>query len=297
MRLNNTLTELQQSKKEIEVLNVSLELRVMERTKELQDAMERLVRTQEQLIQSEKMAALGGLVAGIAHEINTPVGIGVTAVSHLDKETSEIENIYKQNKIKKQDFEDYINISRELTDVIMTNLRNASDLIKSFKNVAVDQSSEESRTFNIKEYINEIILSLKPELKRAKHSIKVICPDDLEIEGYPGALSQVITNLIINSLIHAYDENQQGNITIEVRAQGNSILLYYADDGKGIESENLNKIYEPFFTTKRNVGSNGLGLNIIYNIITQKFGGSIKCNSELNKGTEFIIDIPIDMLK
>ncbi len=291
--LNIALKELKQSKEQIENLNISLELRVSERTRELKEAMERLVQTQEQLVQSEKMAALGGLVAGIAHEINTPIGIGVTAASHLDKESCEIEKLYKDNKIKKQDFESYINITRELTDVIVTNLRNASELIKSFKKVAVDQSNEEKRSFNVKEYIKEIVLSLSPELKKTKHRLTAKCPDDLELEGYPGALSQVITNLVMNSLNHAYDVSQQGNISIEIKKEQDNIVLRYADYGKGIESDHLSKIYEPFFTTKRNSGNNGLGLNILYNIITQKFRGTVKCNSQLNSGTEFLINIPI----
>ncbi|MFZ5352250.1 MAG: ATP-binding protein [Bacillota bacterium] len=291
--LNNTLEELQISKNEIEKLNASLEIRVIERTQELQEAMEKLVQTQEQLIQSEKMAALGGLVAGIAHEINTPVGIGVTAASHLDKETNEVDELYKNNRIKKSDFESFISTCRELTDVILTNLRNASELIKSFKKVAVDQSSEEKRVFNVKEYINEILLSLSPEIKKTKHNIKVNCSDDIELDGYAGAFSQIISNLVMNTIIHAYEPDQQGNITIDVEKQNDKIIIKYSDEGKGIEKENLSRIFEPFFTTKRNSGGTGLGLNVVYNIVTQKFNGNVKCISEIGQGTLFSVEIPI----
>ncbi len=281
-------------------MNEELENRVTERTSQLTEANDRLQlayndlkKAQNQLIQTEKMAALGGLVAGIAHEINTPIGISVTASSYLDKQFSIITQLYDVGGIKKSDMEAFLKTASESVSIIISNVNRASDLIRSFKQVAVDQSVELKRTFEVKEYIEEVILSLRPKLKKTQHKIHIVCDDDLVIDSFPGDLSQIISNLVINSLIHAYDEGQYGNIRIEVEKTGGNFKLVYSDDGKGIPPEFQRKVFEPFFTTNRNKGGTGLGLHILYNLITQKLGGSISLESALGKGVTFTMLIPL----
>jgi signal transduction histidine kinase len=260
---------------------------------ELKRALETIQQTQEQLIQSEKLVSLGGLVAGVAHEINTPLGVSVTAASYLRERSNNLNEMFQSGKLKRLDLEKYIEMSDETTNILLLNLNKASNLISSFKQIAVDQTVEEKRTINIREYVDEILLSLNPKLKKTRVNVQVFCPVDLEIYTFPGGLSQIITNLLVNSLVHAYNDEDQGYISINILKNENILELIYSDDGKGIEKEDLGKIFDPFFTTKRGSGGTGLGLNIVYNIVTQKYGGSIKCESELGKGTTFIFRIPL----
>lgn len=281
--------------------NQELEKSVKERTmeleyknKELKDTIEDLKRTRGQLMESEKMVSLGRMIAGVAHEINTPVGIGITAVSYLDEKTKDIKESYKNNALKKSHFEEYIDVCIETSSIIASNLQKAAELIRSFKQMAADQYSYEKRSFNVREYIDWIILNLKPHLKKTKHTVNVICDDKLVINSYPGAFSQIITNFIMNSLMHGYNEEDSGKIVIDIKADKNILILKYSDDGNGIPDEILEKIYEPFYTSKLGTGGTGLGMNIVYNIVTQTLKGSIQCNSKIGEGTEFILYIPIE---
>lgn len=305
----NTMSETIQNNMEvIKKTNDQLEIKVELRTQdllamneelkavneELQQTLETLRQTQTQLIQSEKMASLGNLVAGISHEINTPVGVGVTATSHLQKITQDFIKLYEGGGLRRQDLMEYLSDSKEATTIIFSNLERASQLIQSFKQVSVDQSSEEKRVFNVKHYLGEILLSLHPKLKKTQHKIIVDCDENLDVDGFPGAFGQIITNLVMNSLIHAYEPEQVGKIEIVIKKQANNqIYLTYSDDGKGMSQEIVGKIFNPFFTTKRGKGGTGLGLYILYNIIAQQFGGTIQCISKLGKGTKFIIGFPL----
>ncbi len=277
-------------------MNESLEVRVSERTRaveqsnrELRETLENLERTQNKLITSEKMAALGELVAGVAHEINTPVGVAVTATSHLQLKTRELLDRFASNGMKKSDLDNYLRIAGESTTMLMTNLTRASELVQSFKKVAVDQSSEAMRVFDLKQYVGEVLLSLQPKLKKTKHEITLECPDDLELHTYPGALSQVITNLIVNSMIHGFEEEDEGQILMRFTPEGQELLFTYQDNGKGIPPEYLGRIFDPFFTTRRGTGGSGLGLHILYNIVSSQLQGSIHCESTPGKGTTFYI--------
>lgn len=287
---------LSQADEKITKLNRSLESRIQEAEAanvELEKALARLKETQTQLIQHERLASLGGLVAGIAHEINTPVGTGVTAASYLEQETQATANLFKSGKLKKSDLESYLAKSTDAVNILLLNLRRASELILSFKRVAVDQSSSSRQLFNVKDCIDAVILSLRPNLKKVPHNIVVNCKNPLYIDSYPGAFSQVFTNLIMNSLIHAFTPEQQGTITIDIMLQENELLLQYADNGQGIPPQHKEKIFEPFFTTRRGQGGTGLGLHIIYNIVTQQLKGTINCQSAVSQGTSFRITLPI----
>ncbi len=274
-----------------------LEELVSERTAELSQTLEDLRSTQEQLIESEKMAALGGLVAGVAHEINTPVGIGITAASSLENETRLFVEASRKG-LKRSVLKSYINTATQSSQLILNNLKRAAKLVDSFKQVAVDQTSLEKRTFAVKPYLESTLSSLEPKLKQNRfgrehsHTLNVIGDDDLILHSYPGAFSQVITNLVMNSLTHAYQPGEQGVLSFELTQLDDRLHLKYSDHGCGIPPKNLGRIFEPFFTTARNQGGTGLGLHIVYNLVTQKLAGTIRCESEVGLGTTFFIDLP-----
>jgi signal transduction histidine kinase len=262
---------------------------------EIKEKTERLDQSRKRLVQSEKMASLGQLVAGVAHEINTPVGIGITVSSHLVDQTREIIAAFDNNKMTKSALTQYFGKTLETSELIFTHLVQAGDLVRSFKMISADQTVHERRSFMLKTYLDDIIVSLRPKLKKELHQVTVNCREDIEINSYPGALAQIITNLIINSLLHAYSEGEEGNIRINASTEGTDVILEYGDDGKGISPENIDKIFDPFFTTKRGKGGTGLGLHIIYNTVTEILKGSITCESTPGKGTRFSIKLPVSI--
>ncbi len=298
-RLQRDAAERLRAEEDVRQLNAELEQRVTRRTEELQDAnralhtsLDELQRAKDHLVQSEKLAALGELVAGVAHEINTPVGIGVTAASHLELKTREVGGLHQGGKLKRSDLESYLKTASESAGAILSNLTRAAELIRSFKQVAVDQSTQERRTFKLKEYIDGVLLSLRPKLKKTRHQVVVECPDDLELDTYPGAFSQILTNLVMNSLIHAFADQEQGEIRIRAAREAGTLELRYSDNGCGMDDAIRSRIFEPFYTTRRGQGASGLGLHIVYNLVTQFLGGRITCESAPGRGTTFILHIP-----
>ena len=308
IRLVGTLRDISDVKAvedELRSVNERLEDRVMERTlalsasnSELNSTLTTLKNTQRQLVDSEKMASLGNLVAGVAHEINTPLGIGVTAASHLRQETERLARHLEKNTLSKSELEQFTKSAVEASDLVLKNLDRASKLVRSFKQVAVDQGSEALRTIVLASYLEEVLFTLKPTLKRTQHRIHLAVPPTLMMETYPGAISQIIFNLVTNSLTHAFPERNDGNIEISAdlidpELQGGLILLNYRDDGIGMPEMVRNRIFEPFFTTKRGQGGSGLGMHVVYNLVTQLLKGSIQCISTEGVGTEIIIQIPM----
>jgi predicted ATPase/signal transduction histidine kinase/tRNA A-37 threonylcarbamoyl transferase component Bud32 len=281
--------------KNLQEFNQNLEQLVSQRTQELSETLLNLKATQSKLIEAEKMASLGGLVAGIAHEINTPVGIGVTVASALVDHTSDFCSKYQNGAMKRSDLEKFFELTVQSGNTLLINLNRAAELIQSFKQVAVDQSSEVQRVFNFQNYLNEILMQLKPKLKTRKHTIEIYGEQDIVLDSYPGAFSQIVTNLLMNSLIHAYEPEECGKLVFNFQQIGEQLQLEYSDDGKGIPPENLSKIFEPFFTTKRSQGGSGLGLNLVYNLVTQKLKGEIDYQSELGRGTKFMIKVPLQL--
>lgn len=259
----------------------------------LEETLAELRDTQANLVQAEKMASLGSLVAGVAHEINTPIGITVGASSHLFEATGHLRGIVENGKVRKSDFNQYLETATEATRLIQVNCNRAAELIQSFKQVAVDQTSAERRVFRVKHYLEEILMSVKPKLRSSGAQVVVDCPDMVEMDSFPGAFSQVLTNLILNAILHAYDEGKAGTLSIAVKEiKGSRIELRFSDDGKGIPPDNISKIFDPFFTTKRGQGGSGLGLNIVFNLVSNTLKGDIAVASDLGKGTTFTLRLP-----
>ena len=277
----------------------SLEQKVTERTQALQNknqelvhTLEQLQTTQHQLIESEKMAALGGLVAGVAHEINTPLGTAVISASTLENHTHSMQNDLVQGNLKRSALQNYLTVATESSQLILSNLHRAGELIQSFKQIAVDQTSLQVRTFALKPYLEEVLFSLSPQIKKTDHQLTVRGDDTLTLYSYPGAISQIVTNLVVNSLTHAYQPDTKGNLSWSITSQEEQIVLCYSDDGCGISQTNLHRIFEPFFTTARDRGGSGLGLHLVYNLVTQKLQGKITVDSEVEAGTTFTITLP-----
>ena len=303
--INMDITELKKVQEELGELNRDLERRVESRTQELSEAntalaasLEALSRMHDNLVQSEKMAALGGLVAGVAHEINTPVGLGVTSASWLLECTETTAKRLKAGELKRSELDKYMEISRESCVTILTNLSRAADLVQSFKQVAVDQTAGDARDFDLDELIKEVLLSMRPKYKRTKHKVQVDIPGGIVMYSYPGDLMQVITNLMMNSLLHAFEGIDSGVISISARKSGpDSVVINFDDNGQGVDPDQIKLLFDPFYTTKQGQGGTGLGLHIIYNLVTQKLKGLISCSGEKGHGLHYMISVPCDIRK
>lgn len=284
---NTNITDLIEAQEHIENLHASENERlahlVEQRTKELEHVM-------SELVNKEKLASLGSLVSGIAHEINTPLGVSVSAASLLESKTRDVITALKSNQLHKDTLIDYINNVDETEQILSNNLKRASNLVKSFKDIAVNQSIEEKINFNVYDYIQSILLSLKHEYKHKNHTFEVKCPKDLYLYSYSGAFSQILTNFIMNSIIHGFKDKIAGHVIIEVIETDSTVKLIYSDDGAGMTKDVLKRIFEPFYTTNRGQGGSGLGLNVVYNIVTGQLDGKINCTSKPNSGTIFTIE-------
>jgi signal transduction histidine kinase len=257
-----------------------------------EQALENLKHAQSQLVESEKMASLGSLVAGISHEINTPLGVARTSASYVEDSVKKLETAFFEGTLTKNDLKAFIETFNDGIHLMTANLIRASELMTSFKQVSADQSYDEDRDFNLNDYLQETLYTLKPNLKRYQVAIILDCEEDIIIHSLPGALSQVFTNLIMNSLMHAYETSDDGTIKIQVKALEDNIEIIYSDDGTGMSDEVKKKIFDPFFTTKRGNGGTGLGMHIIYNIVSHKLQGTIDVESTLGDGSQFIITLP-----
>ena len=258
----------------------------------LEEALHKLQLAQSELVRQEKLASLGGLVAGVAHEINTPLGICVTATSHLVQELKLTREELAAGEMTEDSLNAFLDIVDQSLRIMTTNTQRAASLVRSFKQVAVDQSSDDIRNFNLCTYLNEVLLSLQPKLKGRPVKVNVDCPKDLVMDSFPGAVSQIVTNMVVNSLVHGFERDQAGTIDIRVKEEGGEVVFDYADDGAGMDQEALTKLFDPFFTTKRGSGGSGLGAHILYNLVTGALGGTVRVESEPGRGLRYHLTFP-----
>jgi signal transduction histidine kinase len=280
---------------ETESLTTHLESRVTSRTMDLQNSLETLKKTQIQLIESEKMAALGNLVSGVAHEVNTPLGNAITGGSIILRESKELLRQMEEGSLKKTIMEQKLAILNETAYLLLNSVNHAANLVRSFKRISVDQSVEDKQEFNLYEYIEEILLTFHNKLKKLPVTVNLEGNRHLIISSYPGVYAQIISNFIQNSLLHGFSISiPDATITIRFNSDGERLILTYSDNGAGMDDKIKKIAFEPFTTTKRNAGGTGLGLNIVYNLVTQKLKGEISLNSETQKGVEFTVSLPLE---
>ena len=297
--LHKEICTRKKAENELGALNNQLDNKVQIRTDELKNQNEKLKKTlidlettQNDLSKSQKMANLGELVGGITHEINTPLGISITTASYIESLTLDLDKLHKSEEMTEENFENFISNIVENIKTILSSLNRVTVMVKSFKDIALDQVIEEKRVFNLEEYINEVLISIRNKTKKYKHNIELKIDKDITINSYPGYFYQVFTNLINNSYLHAFEGIEEGEIQIIVSEVNDSIKLIYKDNGVGVNKEIADKIFNEYFTTKKGKGGTGLGLSIINNLITQKLNGTIEIQSKEQSGLEFTITIP-----
>jgi signal transduction histidine kinase len=259
-----------------------------------ENALHELSTAQQNLIDAERLAALGGLVAGVAHEVNNPIGISLTVASSFARRTEAFEAELKSgNGLRRSQLDEFVRTSRDAAQQLVGNLHRAGELVQSFKQVAVDRSHAERRLFKLSEATDQIIASLRPALKKGTIALSVEVPETLAIDGYPGSYGQIITNLFLNAVTHAFPDGRTGTITISAKSRGNDdIEIIFADNGVGMTPDVQRQAFDPFFTTRRNEGGTGLGLHIVYNLVTQQLGGRMMLDSRPGQGTTFRIIMP-----
>ena len=283
--LNNSNYELAEHKDNLEKL-------VQERTQELQVVINSLHEAQEQLIESAKMASLGRLVAGVSHELNTPLGICLTFITSLEEKIVKFEKDYYNAAINKDKFEAFLASTRESSAIVLNYLNQACELVRNFKLISVDVSSDMKREFYLADYFHSVVRSLSAEIHN--HQVEIICQnrEEVFINSYPGIFSQILTNLILNSLTHAFSNIEVGKIIITLYTVDNDLIIKYVDNGAGMSEDTKRQMFEPFFTTARGTGGSGLGMNILYSLVVGNLSGSISCESVLDEGAQFTIKLP-----
>lgn len=301
--LSGVLVDLERRKSELEARQEKLEREIRQRqdiehdlrdtNTRLQNSLSALERAQTQLIESEKMASLGGLVAGITHDVSTPIGVSITAATFIRDRNNELQQLLKDKSLTQSQLAAFLDESTEGLNLLENNLTRASDLIGSFKQVAVDQTSEAVREINLKKYLQDVIQALQPHFKNSNHAIELNIDADITIRCPAGAIAQIFTNLIQNSLIHGFENQPRGQITITAQRQDEQLQFEYADNGKGLTKEQLDQLFDPFFTTRRQHGGTGLGTHIVRNLVTQTLNGVIHAEAAPGKGLKYRFDMPM----
>lgn len=252
-----------------------------------------LRKTQDSLIEAEKLAALGGLVAGVAHEVNNPVGISLTVASSLARRCEVFADELQRGELKRSRLTQFIQGNREAATQLVSNLQRAGELIQSFKQVAVDRSHIERRVFDLKELTEQVIASLRPGLNKSRVKLSFTCESGISMDSYPGPYGQVVTNIVLNAVAHGFERGEAGSIEIRAAAEnGGEVAIVFSDSGRGMPPDVRRRAFEPFFTTRRGQGGTGLGLHIVHNIVTGRLGGRISVSSEPGRGTTFRVLIP-----
>ncbi|MDT8990959.1 ATP-binding protein [Curvibacter sp. APW13] len=295
------ITELRNAQDEIQRMNLELEARVENRTKVLEQANAELAQAlvsvkamQAELVRSEKMAALGSLVAGVAHELNTPIGNSVTVASTLQHQVEVLAQEMRSNTMRRSSLQSFVEAASNGTDILMRSLQRADHLIGSFKRVAVDQSSDLRRNFDLATVMEEVCTTLAPMYRKAQHDLVVEVPAGIEMDSFPGALGQCVTNFVSNSLQHAFEGRSAGAMRLQATlTDAGHVRIVYSDNGIGMSENTRKRVFDPFFTTKLGQGGSGLGMNIVYNIVHEVLGGSIVVESTLGEGTRITLDLPL----
>ena len=283
-RLQDALNQLRQKDKQLKTTQ-----------KKLQDNLIQLQQMQQQMLEREKMVALGSLVAGVAHEVNTPLGVSITSTSMICESNKKLRQSFDNSELSEEELLEFLDNSDETINILQQNLDRAAKLIRSFKMISVDQNIDDLRPIKVKQYIQDIAIPFHNQLKKFPVAINIDCSDELIIELYPGPFAQIITNLLQNAIIHAFEAGKKGLVEFKLTPQDSGLLISVTDNGKGMSHDIQQHAFEPFVTTKRNQGGSGLGLNIVYNIVTQSFAGNIELESELGCGTRFIIFLKLPL--
>jgi PAS domain S-box-containing protein len=294
------ITEHRAAQQQLEALNATLEQRVAQRTEELQrtneelsQAIEHLHSTRDELVRAEKMAALGKLVAGIAHELNTPIGNAVLIASTLQTQEQALQAQMSAG-LTRSALNSFMGNVREACLILDRNLQRAAELIAGFKQVAADQTSYQRRPFDLHIALQEVLLALSPSLRQAHVKVIETVPAGVMLDSYPGPLGQVLINLINNAMLHAFGDRKDGQLTVSLApSEAGWVCLLISDNGCGVPAAHLARLFDPFFTTRLGQGGSGLGLNIVYNLVTGLLGGRIRVHSEPDQGTHFQIDLPL----
>lgn len=320
---NTMARQIEDADYELRTMNASLEQLVLERTDELlltndelketlaisqqiqaeltlkndelNNALDSLQAANREIVEATKSNLTSQLIAGVAHEINTPVGIMVTTNTFLTQEIERFSSLLSEGTLKRTDLENFMDTISEATQNTQRNLNNTIALIHNFKEVAVDQTSLRQRNFDLKSYLEEVVSTLKPAFKHKTITLLIECPDDILLNSYPGAFSQIFTNLILNSIKHGFKSSVEGTISITVTIQDKILILDYCDNGCGIGLEYLTHIFTPFYSTEHNRGGSGLGLSVVKNLIEKTLSGMITCASEPNQGLTFHIELPLNL--
>ncbi len=250
--------------------------------------------TQRYLVETERLAALGRLVAGVAHELNSPVGISLTIASTLSQRISRFANQVSSGPVRRSSLSEFVDSNRDAANQLVANLERAGELIQAFKQVAVDRSLADRRNFDLKTATEQIVASVMPGLPKPRHPLALDIPADIILDSYPGAYGQVLTNLIFNAVTHGFADRTVGNMVLEATRIGTEFVeITFSDDGSGISEEDQRHVFDPFFTTRRAKGSTGLGLHIVHNLVTEQLGGRITLTSAPEKGTSICMTIPL----
>ncbi|ODB34011.1 ATPase [Pseudoalteromonas sp. BMB] len=299
-RTENQLERHKADKQEIKQLNQSLEEKVNQRTialreanQELLNALERMHQYQNQIIENEKMASLGQMVAGVAHEVNTPIGLGITGSTLLRDKLSDIREAFQTKSLTSKQLERFVNDGIENLDLIYRNLNRAAELVSSFKRLAVSQDLEVNSRIDLSNLLTEVVASMRAELSTKQPEVTIDCDSGLAIESKAGPLQQVLEQLISNSLLHGFKDQQNNSIAITVKPSMGQLAIEYADNGMGVPKAIKKRIFDPFVTTRRGEGGSGLGMHLVYNLVTQALGGSITLDEEFSQGAKFIIALPL----
>ena len=283
-------------------VTAELEQKVKERTQDLllanqnlEQALSELRGAQRQLVQSEKLASLGFLVAGVAHEINTPIGNALLVGTSLREEIEHFSE-HSSQRVTRSLLDKHVDFVTKGSDVLVSNLKRAGKLVQGFKQLAVDRATEQQRVFVLLEVIDEVLLAMGPTLRRSPYKLDIQVPANLKMKSYPGPLTQIIVNFINNALVHAFEGRTEGHMVLDASInQENQIEIVFSDDGCGMPEHVVKHVFDPFFTTKLGQGGNGLGMHIAYNIVTQLLGGTISVDTEIGRGTSWRLIFPSEL--